>query len=132
VTGTVTAVYPDGTVKTWPDNGGPYSGATDDPLVIHDFGLGSGSCDGDGDADDHLPGTPSSHCGFPEAQEGTTTCQPYPWSCQLNGYTPGQGSTHGMPHASHRTTTTTHSGGGAAPRTTTSRTTTRRSTTTTI
>jgi hypothetical protein len=134
VTGTVTAVYPDGTVKTWPDNGGPYSGATDDPLVIHDFGLGAGSCDGDGDADDHLTGSPSSHCGFPEAQEGTVACQPFPWSCQLKGYTPGQQPTsHGSSHVSHRTTSTGRTGGGtAAPRTSTSRTTTRRSTTSTI
>lgn len=134
VTGTVTAVYPDGTVKTWPDNGGPYSGATDDPVVIHDFGLGSGSCDGDGDADDHLTGTPSSHCGFPEAQEGTVACQPYPWSCQLRGYTPGQHapvSGSGSSHGSHRTTTTS-SGGGTAQRRSTSHTTTRRSTTSTI
>ncbi len=134
VTGTVTAVYPDGTVKTWPDNGGPYSGATDDPLVIHDFGLGSGSCDGDGDADDHLTGSPSSHCGFPESQEGTVACSPYPWSCQLSGYTPGQsgGSQHGVSHGSHRTTTSSQGGGGAAPHTSSSHTTTRRSTTTTI
>ncbi len=132
VTGTVTAVYPDGTVKTWPDNGGPYSGAADDPLVIHDFGLGSGSCDGDGDADDHLTGTPSSHCGFPEAEEGTVACSPYPWSCQLRGYTPGQSgaSQHGVSHGSHRTTTGTAA--GVAPRTSSSsRTTTRRTTATT-
>jgi hypothetical protein len=133
VTGTVTAVYPDGTVKTWPDNGGPYSGAADDPLVIHDFGLGPGSCDGDGDADDHLTGSPSSHCGPPEAQEGTGNCHPYPWSCQLSGYVPGQsGSQHGTSHASHRTTTGSRPAGGVTPRTSSSRTTTRRSTTTTI
>jgi hypothetical protein len=133
VTGTVTAVYPDGTVKTWPDNGGPYSGAADDPVVIHDFGLGAGSCDGDGDADDHLTGSPSSHCGFPEAQEGTVACQPYPWSCQLKGYTPGQQPTsHGSSHTTHRTTTSGRTGGTVAPRTSTSRTTTRRSTTSTI
>jgi hypothetical protein len=134
VTGTVTAVYPDGTVKTWPDNGGPYSGATDDPLVIHDFGLGPGSCDGDGDADDHLTGSPSSHCGFPEAQEGTVACQPYPWSCQLRGYIPGQQPTsHGSSHSTRRTTSSGRTGGGnVAPRTSTSRTTTRRSTTSTI
>ncbi|MEA2616298.1 MAG: hypothetical protein QOE72_2081 [Chloroflexota bacterium] len=133
VTGTVTAVYPDGTVKTWPDNGGPYSGATDDPLVIHDFGLGAGSCDGDADADDHLTGSPSSHCGFPEAQEGTVSCHPYPWSCQLSGYVPGQsGSQHGASNGSNRTTTGGRSTAGVAPRTSSSRTTTRRRTTTTI
>jgi hypothetical protein len=134
VTGTVTAVYPDGTVKTWPDNGGPYSGAADDPLVIHDFGLGPGSCDGDGDADDHLTGTPSSHCGFPEAQEGTIACRPYPWSCQLNGYTPGQsGGRQTGSHGSHHTTTSgTRPASGVARRTSTSHTTTRRGTTSTI
>ncbi|HEX3605743.1 MAG TPA: hypothetical protein VH134_07450, partial [Candidatus Dormibacteraeota bacterium] len=139
VSGTVTAVYPDGTVKTWPDNGGPYSGAPDDPLVIHDFGLGPGSCDGDGDADDHLTGTPSSHCGFPESEEGTVTCQPYPWSCQLRGYTPGQGqrngSTHGASHGSHRTTTSSTSssrtGGGTSHAPSPSHLATQRSTTTT-
>ncbi|HEY0409419.1 MAG TPA: hypothetical protein VGE42_04045, partial [Candidatus Dormibacteraeota bacterium] len=125
VTGTVTAVYPDGMVKTWPDNGGPYSGAADDPLVIHDFGLGPGSCDGDGDADDHLTGSPSSHCGYPEAQEGTVSCQPYPWSCQLRGYTPGQS-------AGHRTTTGIRQTGGMTRRTSSSQTTVRRYTTTTI
>ncbi len=120
VTGTVTAVYPDGTVQTWPTNGGPYSGATDDPLVIHDFGLGSGSCDGDGDADDHLTGTPSSHCGFPESQEQSMSCHPYPWSCQLDGYTPSQQQTssHGTAHSSHHTTNTTsatRNGPGGSP-----------------
>jgi hypothetical protein len=127
VTGTVTAVYPDASTKTWPDNGGPYSGAADDPLVIHDFGLGSGSCDGDGDADDHLTGTPSSHCGYPEAEEGAMPCSPYPWSCQIRGYTPGAhlGSTTGRSHGSHRTTTTTVARASSS-RTSSTHTTTRR------
>jgi hypothetical protein len=133
VTGTVTAVYPDGTVKTWPDNGGPYSGAADDPLVVHDFGLGPGSCDGDGDADDHLTGSPSSHCGFPEAQEGTVSCQPFPWSCQLSGYTGKSGSQQGASHGSHGTTAAgSRTTGGVTRGTSSSHTTTRRSTTTTI
>ena len=132
VSGTVTGVYPDGTVKTWPDNGGPYSGAADDPLVIHDFGLGSGSCDGDGDADDHLTGTPSSHCGYPEAEEQATPCTPYPWSCQLRGYTPGAhlGSQTGRSHGSRRTTSATSSG-RTSSHTSSTHTTTRRSTSST-
>ena len=132
VSGTVTGVYPDGTVKTWPDNGGPYSGAADDPLVIHDFGLGSGSCDGDGDADDHLTGTPSSHCGYPEAEEQATPCTPYPWSCQLRGYTPGAhlGSQTGRSHGSRRTTSATSSG-RTSSHTSSTHTTARRSTSST-
>jgi hypothetical protein len=55
-------VYPDGTSVTWPTTGGAYTGTLTDPAVIHDFGLGNGSCDGDGDADDHLTGSPSVHC----------------------------------------------------------------------
>lgn len=55
-------VYPDRTSVTWPTSGAPYTGALTDPSVIHDFGLGSGSCDGDADADDHLTGSPSVHC----------------------------------------------------------------------
>jgi hypothetical protein len=71
----VTSVYPDGyTTKN------SFSGTASNPIVFHDFGLGTGSCDGDNDADDHLTGTPSSHCAYPESKEATA-CQPYPWSC---------------------------------------------------
>jgi hypothetical protein len=55
-------VYPDGTSVTWPTSGAPYTGTSTDPAVVHDFGLGNGSCDGDSDADDHLTGSPSVHC----------------------------------------------------------------------
>jgi hypothetical protein len=92
VRATVTNVYPDGTTMTWPSNGA-YAASAANPIVFHDFGLaapGSGSnsqCDGDSDADDHLTGTPSSHCAFPESEE-STACQPFPWSCQLTGGAP--------------------------------------------
>ena len=86
VKATVKNVSPDGFTKVWP-NPDPltgatyYRGTTTDPIVTHDFGLGTGSCDGDQDADDHLTGSPSSHCRYPEASEATA-CQPYPWACQ--------------------------------------------------
>jgi hypothetical protein len=105
VRATVTNVYPDGTTVTWPSTGA-YAASTRDPIVFHDFGLaapGSASnsqCDGDSDADDHLTGTPSSRCAFPEALEGSA-CQPFPWSCTLPG-----GSAAGAPAA--------NSGGAAA------------------
>jgi hypothetical protein len=88
----VTAVYPDGTTATWPSTGS-YSGTPSDPIVFHDFGLAApgsahnAQCDGDGDADDHLTGTPSSHCAYPEPQEASA-CQPFPWSCQTGAGTP--------------------------------------------
>jgi hypothetical protein len=82
-----TNVYPDDTTSKYPSSGSA-AGTASDPIVFHDFGLGSGSCDGDGDADDHLTGTPSSHCAYyPESAEATA-CQPYPWSCTLGGPTP--------------------------------------------
>ena len=75
-------VDPDGTVVVTP-NGGTFSGSPSDPVLFHDFGLGSGSCDGDHDADDHLTGSPSAHCAYPEAAEASA-CQPYPWSCGIS------------------------------------------------
>jgi hypothetical protein len=93
VSATVTAVYPDGTTATWPSTGS-YAGTSSDPIVFHDFGLAApgsahnAQCDGDSDADDHLTGTPSSHCAYPEAQEASA-CQPFPWSCPLGAGTPG-------------------------------------------
>jgi hypothetical protein len=85
VKATVKNVYPDGTTKVWPapdphTGATYYTGANTDPIVTHNFGLGTGSCDGDQDADDHLTGSRSSHCGYPEAREATA-CQPYPWAC---------------------------------------------------
>ncbi len=59
---TVRNVYPDRTVVVWPTSGAPYTGKLTDPAVVHNFGLGHGSCDGDQDADDHLTGSPSAHC----------------------------------------------------------------------
>jgi hypothetical protein len=89
VRATVTNVDPDGTTVTWPSTGA-YAATAANPIVFHDFGLaapGSSSnsqCDGDSDADDHLTGTPSSHCAFPESEE-PSACKPFPWSCQLSG-----------------------------------------------
>jgi len=92
VTATTTNVDPDGTVVVSP-NGGTFNGSSSDPIVFHDFGLGSGSCDGDHDADDHLTGTPSTHCAYPEAAEASA-CQPYPWSCSVGGPPPPPPTTH--------------------------------------
>ena len=89
----VTNVYPDGTPATYPtaaQHGGrsAYAGTSSDPIVVHNFGLAAPSsdlslqCDGDGDADDHLTGSPSAHCDYPENLEASA-CQPYPWSCTL-------------------------------------------------
>jgi hypothetical protein len=61
MTATVTNVYPDGYTLVWP-TGSHYTGAQTDPAVFHSFGLGTISCDGDADADDHLTGSPSTHC----------------------------------------------------------------------
>jgi hypothetical protein len=101
VQGTVANVSPDGQTETYPQaiaHGGisTYAGTPGDPLVTHNFGLappGSDSkapneCDADADSDDWLTGTPSSHCRFPEANEGQTYCgtsfqQQFPWSCTL-------------------------------------------------
>jgi hypothetical protein len=89
----VTNVYPDGFSATYPTasaHGGrsSYAGTASDPIVVHNFGLAAPSsnlslqCDGDGDADDHLTGSPSAHCAYPESLEASA-CQPFPWSCTL-------------------------------------------------
>jgi hypothetical protein len=62
VTATIKNTYPDRAVVTWPTSGSPYTGTQTDPITVHNFGLGNISCDGDNDADDHLTGTPGSHC----------------------------------------------------------------------
>jgi hypothetical protein len=83
VSALTTNAYPDGTFSYYPGSTASFAGTAADPIVFHDFGLGSGSCDGDGDADDHLTGSPSSHCPYlPESAEASA-CQPYPWSCTL-------------------------------------------------
>lgn len=61
VTARVRNVDPDGTVVFWPTTG-TYAATLTDPIVVHDFMLGTGSCDGDHDADDRLTGSPSMHC----------------------------------------------------------------------
>jgi hypothetical protein len=62
VAATVHNVFPDRTSVIWPTNGDPYTATRTDPIIVHNFQLGNGSCDGDNDADDHLTGSPSSHC----------------------------------------------------------------------
>jgi hypothetical protein len=62
VAATIHNVYPDKASVTWPTSGSPYTATKTDPITVHNFGLGTGSCDGDNDADDHLTGSPSSHC----------------------------------------------------------------------
>lgn len=62
VSATTLNIYPDETSVTYPTSGTPYSGALTDPIVTHNFQLGTGSCDGDNDADDQLTGSLSSHC----------------------------------------------------------------------
>ena len=90
---TVTNVYPTGKVAVYPtasahSGRSTYAGTASDPIVVHNFGLappgfnGARQCDGDGDADDHSTGTPSSQCAYPEAQEASA-CKPFPWSCTL-------------------------------------------------
>jgi hypothetical protein len=118
VQATVTDDYPDGSVRVFPSSSSTYAGTAADPVVFHDFGLGSGSCDGDQDADDHLTGSPSTHCAYiPEGAEASAcpggTDQTYPWTCAFSTST-----------SSSTTTTTTTS-------TTTSTTTTMSSTTST-
>src|SRR5271165_6034381 len=61
VSATVLNVAPDKSTATYPSSGAPYAATQSDPVVFHNFGWGSGSCDGDGDLDDHLTGTPSGH-----------------------------------------------------------------------
>jgi hypothetical protein len=89
----VTNVYPDGVSPVYPTAAAHsgvavYAGTKKDPIVVHNFGLARPNsdpalqCDGDGDADDHLTGSPSSHCNYPEDQEAAA-CSPFPWSCTL-------------------------------------------------
>lgn len=61
VQGTTINILPDGKSSMYP-SGGTFSAAQTDPIVFHNFQLGKGSCDGDSDRDDHLTGSPSSHC----------------------------------------------------------------------
>jgi len=61
VRGTTTNIYPDGTSTMYPA-GSTFTATQTDPIVFHNFQLGTGSCDGDKDRDDHLTGSPSSHC----------------------------------------------------------------------
>lgn len=128
VQATVTDDYPDGTVRVFPGSGSTYAGTARDPVLFHDFGLGSGSCDGDHDADDHLTGSPSTHCAYsPESGEASAcpggTDQTYPWSCSSSTTTSSTTSTGSTTSSTTTTTTSTTS-------TTTTTTTTSSSTTT--
>ena len=119
----VTNVYPDGTPATYPtasQHGGSssYAATASDPIVVHNFGLAAPSsdlslqCDGDGDADDHLTGTPSARCAYPENLEASA-CQPYPWSCTLGVETVGGVTSTTTSHTTKTTrskTTTVHNG----------------------
>jgi len=79
----VTNVEPDNVSIVYPSSSSSYAGTASDPIVFHDFGLGSGSCDGDTDADDHLTGGVGSHCPYQPESGEATACQPYPWTCTL-------------------------------------------------
>lgn len=61
VKGTTTNIYPDGQTSKYPSVG-TSSGTQTNPIVFHNFQLGNISCDGDKDLDDHLTGSPGSHC----------------------------------------------------------------------
>ena len=62
ISATTLNIYPDETSVMYPTSGAPYSGAITDPIVTHNYQLGTGSCDGDNDADDRLTGSPNAHC----------------------------------------------------------------------
>lgn len=128
---TVTNVYPNGYVATYPiasahAGRSTYAGTTKDPIVVHNFGLappgfsGAAQCDGDSDADDHSTGSPSSRCQYPENEEATA-CRPFPWSCTLVLWPP----------VTSTTTTTTTSSTSTGSSTTTNTTTSTTDTTTT-
>jgi hypothetical protein len=61
IAGRTTNILPDGQTATYPSEG-QSRGTPTDPIVFHNFKLGNVSCDGDKDSDDHLTGSPSSHC----------------------------------------------------------------------
>ena len=75
VSGTILNPYPDGTTVTWPTDKSAYTGSQNDPFLFHEFGIGDGSiqCDGDHDKDDYLTGTPSKHCDSDADRSGTRT-----------------------------------------------------------
>jgi hypothetical protein len=124
----VTDVYPDGFVRVLP-GGGHYAGTADDPIVFHLFGLGSGSCDGDDDADDHLTGSPSSHCSYSPESDESSACQPYPWSCAFASTTSATSTGTTSTDSSTTTTTSTSTSSSSTTDTTTTTTTTSTSTT---
>ena len=64
VSATVFNPYPNGRTVVWPTNKAAYSGSRSDPVLFHEYGIGDGSlqCDGDHDADDYLTGTRNGFC----------------------------------------------------------------------
>jgi hypothetical protein len=126
----VNDVYPDGFIRVLPGSSSTYAGTAADPIVFHLFGLGSGSCDGDHDADDHLTGSPSSHCSYSPESGESSACQPYPWSCAFSTTTTSTTST-GTSTSSSTTTTTTSTTDTTTTGTTTTTTTTDTTTTST-
>lgn len=60
VTATDENFYPNGSTIVFPTNG-TYAATQTDPIVVHNSHLGTGSCDGDGDADDHVTGSEGLH-----------------------------------------------------------------------
>jgi hypothetical protein len=116
---TVTNVYPNGKVAVYPtasahSGRSTYAGTASDPVVVHNFGLappgfnGAKQCDGDGDADDHSTGTPSSECAYPESKEASA-CKPFPWSCTLGLWPVPPGSTTSTTSSSSSSRSTTSS-----------------------
>ncbi len=61
VRGNTINIYPDRFKAVYPSRGA-FAGTQTDPIVFHNFQLGNGSCGSDNDADNHLTGSPSSHC----------------------------------------------------------------------
>ena len=61
ISSVTTNILPDRKISMYPATG-TSAGTATDPIVFHNFQLGNGSCDGDSDTDDHLTGSPSSHC----------------------------------------------------------------------
>jgi hypothetical protein len=100
VTAVTTNIEPDGTRQLFPSSGS-VAGLAMDPIIFHDYGLGTGSCDGDSDADDHGTGSgPGAHCRYPEASEGSAS-RPYPWSSGGTTATPCSCSQKGSKPGSH-------------------------------
>ena len=89
VTATVTNVYPDGLSRPGIGVGPSVAARTGGPRRpgrVPRFRAGTSGAERPvrrrRDADDHLTGTPSAHCAYPEAEEDSA-CRPFPWSCTM-------------------------------------------------